>query len=486
MESRSFHTIEGRIGPFIWDLSEEIMLENIKEEVKASLIACDYDGWDASINATAETPPLATDKYPRIMGSFDTAWQQKKSGHSYDSPSGHGLIFGAKTRKPLVCVVKSKLCNYCTYFKKSNPGVEVVPNHDCMRNHTGSSGSMEAAGCLELLIKLFDQYHCVVEKLCCDDDSSVRADCRWSNADYLKNNNTDVLPQVPISKGPRKGQLQDRPDKGKLPAHIPESSYVSDPNHRGKLVTGEMITIDMSRKELKLTMSRVDSTRIGKNFKYMARTLRDVDPKEYCRMAGAVLKHHFDVHSDCGDWCRRKSMTAAELAASDSFYRNMSKDEKLFKLLSKKMERFTTHDRLVDIAHGMDTNANESFNNTVSWFAPKNKVFCGSNSLNNRIGIAIGITSKGFISYFTRLLNKMGIAVTPNVLHFLRLKDRQRQARLDKLKSKVAKRHRNKKKFDKLVADTAIARKERAKRDGTYKRGVALDGDEEVIPGKKK
>ena len=274
MEARSFHIIEGRIGPFIRQLAEDIMAENVREEVRLNGTApSDFDRWQLAV-ANLEAIPV--DDYPRVNGSFDAAWQQKKSGHSYDSPSGHGLIFGQETRKALACVVKSKLCNFCASFKKKNPGVGVVvPDHDCCRNHAGSSGSMEAASCLELLISLFSNQKIVLRKLCCDDDSSVRADSKWSNADYLKNNNTDVLPKVPISKGPRKGQLQDRPDKGKLPGNIPESDFVSDPNHRGKLVTGELIQLDTSKADINQTMTSMDSTCLGNNFKSMARTLKD-------------------------------------------------------------------------------------------------------------------------------------------------------------------------------------------------------------------
>ena len=46
----------------------------------------------------------------------------------------------------------------------------------------------------------------------------------------------------------------------------------------------------------------------------------------------------------------------------------------------------------------MDTQSNESFNNMVSWLAPKNKFYCGSMSLANQLGIAVGINSIGLVS----------------------------------------------------------------------------------------
>jgi hypothetical protein len=127
---------------------------------------------------------------------------------------------------------------------------------------------MEADACLEIVTSLYQKKRVAIDRMCCDDDSSIGADCKWKNADYLKNHNTDKIPQVPISKGPNKGVLQDRLDHGKLPPDIPEPSFVSDPNHRRKQLTGELIKLDTANVPDRFTMTRMDSTRIGKNFGY--------------------------------------------------------------------------------------------------------------------------------------------------------------------------------------------------------------------------
>ena len=100
-------------------------------------------------------------------------------------------------------------------------------------------------------------------------------------------------------------------------------------------------------------------------FGYMARTLKDLEPTQYVAAAEAVLKHHFDDHDRCGGWCRRKDETLEQREISKLYYRSMEKDKPLHDLLEEKLSRYITHERLVDIAHGMDTNRNESFNNTV-------------------------------------------------------------------------------------------------------------------------
>lgn len=94
--------------------------------------------------------------------------------------------------------------------------------------------------------------------------------------------------------------------------------------------------------------------------------------------------------------------------------------------------------------------------------------------------IAIGVTSIGLVPFFKRLFGKLGIEMTPNMLHYLEVKDRSRLFRLKKIKTRDKKRSRNKQKYDKLLKeDTRIARKERARREGTYRTGMNLDGDDD-------
>ena len=483
MEGRSFHIIEERIGPIIRGLANEIMLENLTEEVRLSVsYEADFLAWKQSIDKTG--PPIHPDRYPRITASNDTAWQQKGSGKSHNSPSGHSVIFGHHVRKPLVYRVTSKRCNLCdSYFRKHTEATpQDVPPHDCCHNHNGSSGQMEPDCCLEEAVALYDDFQCVVHRLCCDDDSSVRADCRWSNEVWLANQPPGTkLPLVKKKVGVNKGQLQERPDKGKLPEHVPEPTFVADPNHRRKQLTGDLIALDTKTVAMRHTMTRMDSTRIGKNFGYMARNLRNLSPDQCVDSAKAVLEHHFDCHEYCGPWCRRKDETDEQKQAGQRFYRNKEKDGKLYALLQNIVGNYTSLERLTEIAHGMDTNCCEAFNNLMTWHAPKNKVYCGSRSLWNRVCLCIGVASVGVLPYFTRLFKKLGIRMTPNVLNYLEVKHRSKVTRLEKLKQQATKKKRNKRKYDRLVEYTKLARKERAKRDG-YRTGMNLD-DEVVVSG---
>jgi hypothetical protein len=195
---------------------------------------------------------------------------------------------------------------------------------------------MESAAAVELIIDRYRTKNCIVKYLCCDDDSSIRADCQWCNTDYLLNNHTNVLPMVPKKTGINKGELQPRPDKGKLPRDVLEPVFVADPNHRCKGLTGELIALDGARASVKMTMTRMDSTRIGKNFGYMARTLKSRPEEEYEDAAKAVLEHHFDCHQYCGEWCKRRHETTEQHKASKKYYRCKTRDASLYAILQEK------------------------------------------------------------------------------------------------------------------------------------------------------
>jgi hypothetical protein len=275
--------------------------------------------------------------------------------------------------------------------------------------------------------------------------------------------------------GINKGKLQPRPDKGKLPGHVPEPQFVADPNHCGKTLNGELIKMDTAGVKVRETMTRMDTLRITKNFGAMARTLRNRPQCEFIPAANAVLEHHFDVHDHCGDWCPRKQQTEAQRLATKKYYRNKETDAKLYVHLKEKFARFVTMDKLEEIAHDMDTNMNEGFNNICTWFAPNNKVYAGTVSLPNRIALAVCINSMGVMPFYTKLFHRLGITMTENVDHYLQVKETQRMKQIERGKSKEGKKKRSQMKYDRLKQATVTTKMERHKRAGTYRKGMNMD-----------
>jgi hypothetical protein len=268
-------------------------------------------------------------------------------------------------------MIKSKLCSICSSWEKKKERNQInfdVPAHNCMKNFEGKSGAMEPVAAAEMLILLHEKFHINFDIICMDDDASTRRALRWNNADWLANHpNETKLPQVLIKTGKNAGKYKDQPDTGKLQRYIKEPSIRSDPNHRRKQLTGELYDLLSKGVQEKQTMTKMDVKRLGKNFGYMARSLPKLQPEQYCLTAKAVLEHHFDNHMHCGEWCRRRLMSPEQQAASERYYRSKTKDAELYKTLSSIVDKYITQTRLEEIAHGMDTNANESINNTISY-----------------------------------------------------------------------------------------------------------------------
>ena len=117
METRSFGIIEDRISVKVQEVTDEILNENLIEEARLSMESSsvqDMNDFQLRKHALDNSDfVLCRAKYPLIMCSFDMGWQQRGSAHRYNSQSGHALLIGGRTRKPIGFVVKSKRCNYC-------------------------------------------------------------------------------------------------------------------------------------------------------------------------------------------------------------------------------------------------------------------------------------------------------------------------------------------------------------------------------------
>ena len=74
-------------------------------------------------------------------------------------------------QKILDYVVKSKLCVICQKYKK----IENIPEHDCTKNHEGSSKSMEVDGILEMVVNMFEKNNVSVMSITADDDTTMIA-----------------------------------------------------------------------------------------------------------------------------------------------------------------------------------------------------------------------------------------------------------------------------------------------------------------------
>jgi hypothetical protein len=115
---------------------------------------------------------------------------------------------------------------------------------------------------------------------------------------------------------------------------------------------------------------------------------------------------------------------------SPKAYRDKTRHLGLYDALRAMIALFIQMSSLQELCHGSDTNVNESLNQTIAWFAPKNKTYCGSDSLRNRVGMAISIHLVGYETFFVSLLEQMGLTVDDCARYSFRLKQHQRETHL--------------------------------------------------------
>ena len=480
MQSRTFGTIESTTCPVIENITENILIRNLKAEVSL-VFGNDINSDGDKLYDLWLEKKLPSEQWPIISCGGDMGWSQKGSGRTFNSNSGHALLIANLTRKPVAKHVCCKACKKCKTWYRHHEADEAVPEHECVSNFDGTSGSMEPEAMLEMYKNLYEKHQTIVGAIVTDDDSSIKAKLKWSNEDHKKNNNVTEVPKITN----RAGNVVPRPDKGSIPAHMPEPQFLADPNHRRKTLANELYALEKlgkqpdkkdPKKKWNLTMTKMDVLRLSKNFAFMSKTLKNkTSDQEMLDSSKAVIEHHFDNHEYCGEWCRRQSQTDEE--KKKHYYRSKEKDAELYEKLQKLVARFITIEALKELAHSLDTNANEAFNQIISWMAPKNKVYSMSISLKIRIGMAIGINTLGLVGHYKETFDQLGMFMTSDVYHYLQVKDSNRSKRINKAKTSAAKRRRQRGKFEKLKQHTEDAKRARCQRDGSvYESGIGMNG----------
>ena len=77
--------------------------------------------------------------------------------------------------------------------------------------------------------------------------------------------------------------------------------------------------------------------------------------------------------------------------------------------------------------HPHDTQTNEALNQAIANVAPKSVCYSGTNSLNSRIGIIIGVHNMGLYSFFGYLFNAVGMKMTEVLSDFLKRKQHKKE-----------------------------------------------------------
>jgi len=320
--------------------------------------------------------------------------------------------------------------------------------------------------------RLFVNNKVVLENIVADDDSSIKSKLKWSNQDHMINHGLAEPPTTINSNG----NEVVRPDHGEVPRNMPEPQFCADPDHRKKTWKKTLHQLLCSTKKKNMTITHMDVLRLGTNFAHMVRTLHGKSDEEMLTASEAVIEHHFDCHTCCGPWCKRRQQSDEEKEAKKKCCRSKEKDASLHKELQRRIERFVAIESLHEVAHECDTLCNESFNNVTAWLAPKNKACGSSESLKTRVAVAVGVTSLGAQEHCKQLFERLGTTMTPVVEHCISLQSEHRDKRNARSKTAKGKTKRVDKCHKKLVEKTATTKREKAKREGTCSTGMGVSG----------
>jgi len=212
--SKTFGKIEAKIRPVIKKICNESIEKGLDEEVQKTRTSEDYARWkEGTLPAQANG----------LTVCYDMGWNKRSSGNRYDSISGHGIVFGAMSKKVIAYRAVSKACSYCDIFKKKNSEIAVVDTHDCVRNHWGSSKSMECEAILHITKDAWENRRYHLHCICSDDDTTMKK--------ILRHNYDQMIRDGLLEKANKPKATSVR-----LDAHIIEPQFIADFNHRIKSV----------------------------------------------------------------------------------------------------------------------------------------------------------------------------------------------------------------------------------------------------------
>ena len=282
-----------------------------------------------------------------IRGSYDMGWQKRGAGKAYNSLSGVGHLVGSETNLVIGVETFSRSCVTC---ERAEARAEKPKEHDCRRNWTGSSKSMEPAGAVNIVKQIESEGH-KVSKLVGDDDASTISHLR-----------REVSPTI---------------EKG------------SDKNHLKKSFTNKLYTLrSAGHKEVS-----------KKNIKYLQMCFTYAINQNQGNADGlrasleATIPHAYNDHSHCTglQWCHHTTGGSEEYGSlpNKKPLSNVACREALEELFKPYIEMAPR------LANAGSTQRNESFNQLVSTKHPKNKFYAGTESLDFRVGAAVLQTNEG-------------------------------------------------------------------------------------------
>ena len=106
------------------------------------------------------------------------------------------------------------------------------------------------------------------------------------------------------------------------------------------------------------------------------------------------------------------------------YYRLNEKHSKLYNEMKTISRQLTTDDKIRECMHPYDSQINEAMDVSVAKYARKDRTYCTTMSLTNRVMIAMGVNNLGYYRYWNRVFESLKIDMSPALKHHLQQKDK--------------------------------------------------------------
>jgi hypothetical protein len=255
--SRQVSVLEKFTFPVIEKVKKDCEQKGTEEEIRATINDTEYPIEQNLLEANLH----------RVRASYDMGWQVRSSGNKYGSPTGHGLLLGAVTKKVMDSVIFNKKCATCT-----KQGLHTKQHH-CVKNYEGSSKSMEAAGLVMMLNRMPIEKNVSISTIISDDDSNARAKAQHPN------------------------------NGGQLTITTEEPTFLADPSHRKRVFARAIYNLACAP----VKVSKVSKGLAG-HLKYCygaaVKRYRHLTSGELSEKIYNVLEHICGNHEKCEEsWC---------------------------------------------------------------------------------------------------------------------------------------------------------------------------------------
>ena len=299
-----------------------------------------------------------------VAVSYDMAWQRRNGGHS--SNTGHGAVMGSFTGKILDFDTRCKLCKICDNSTQS--GQKSRP-HDCRKNHSGSSKSMEPAVAVDLFQRAPSsniKYHVYTG----DDDTTTQSHIR-EKVSYDVEKQSDVI----HTKRSLLSKLYTLKSNGKFPGC--------------SLLSVKVISY------------------LGKCFSYCVAQNKD-KPASLKAAIKNIVPHAFGKHENCDQlWCQFKKDPTAYRHSELPFGKDLHGDS-LEEALTAVFDDYSTDVVVKKLAPATNSQRNEAFNNVVGSKNPKIRFYGGSESSDFLVACGVSQTNEGR-EYICQTLREVNI-----------------------------------------------------------------------------